>query len=495
MIKQNTFKRFPIVNIRNNIILTLFFITSLFLINCTSINAIPDKSDKSTMSSNLTGPWNLFIDNAFVKSTLNIQRNYHSFEKNKSNPLIEESTPVYLYGTVLKDSEGYSMWYQSYDYQTHFYKIKFLRSSNGISWESIYPCGNVAFQRGHEDHMPQIIYMPWEVESRRYALINFDYGRAWPGQPRDKNKSGYYIAFSHDGIHWKDEKNANPILKDMGDVGSFVYDPHDDKFIAYLKVLELDENGNYFRLCGYSETQDILQWPASEVILRPDEYDNYWVTNPSTQGTEFYGLSAFAYESGYIGFLWIYQNTLNDGPIFIEVVSSQDGKNWNRQEPINGKRSPILELGTNGTWDSGMLFTPNHPLVVNNEIKLYYSGWNATHGKGVRTSAIGLATLRKDGFASLYAGNTPGIITTRLIHSTGEPLHINANAANGEIRVAVYNSEGTPVPEYGLSECNTVTTDSTDIIISWGDKTDLPTGDIYFEITMQNASIYSFALK
>ena len=72
-----------------------------------------------------------------------------------------------------------------------------------------------------------------------------------------------------------------------------------------------------------------------------------------------------------------------------------------------------------------MVFTPNHPVVAGDEIRLFYGGFDGPHENPGSRGAIGLATLRKDGFASLDAGEEPGIVTTRdLIHATG-PLRIN----------------------------------------------------------------------
>ena len=113
----------------------------------------------------------------------------------------------------------------------------------------------------------------------------------------------------------------------------------------------------------------------------PTKIDDHWATEDG-QRTEFYGLSAFAYESGYLGFLWIFNITdgNSDGPIYPELVSSRDGLHWTRQEAPNGYRTPLLSLGVEGTWDDGMIFTPNHPLVEGDEKKLFYGGFDETHG-------------------------------------------------------------------------------------------------------------------
>ena len=147
-------------------------------------------------------------------------------------------------------------------------------------------------------------------------------------------------------------------------------------------------------------------------MLAPDAVDDRWVT-ADRQHTDFYGLSAFAYESMYLGFLWVFRidDGHNDGTIHVELVSSRDGMDWKREE---GDRPPLLKLGAAGQWDDGMLHTPSQPLVEGDEIRLLYGASDQTHvspvAGGWGNCAIGLATLRKDGFASLGCGGSGGFL-------------------------------------------------------------------------------------
>ena len=232
------------------------------------------------------------------------------------------------------------------------------------------------------------------------------------------------------------------------------------------------------------------------MILTPDEYDDRWVVEKN-QHTDFYGLSAFAYESGYIGFLWVFRITdgVNDGPIFCELVSSRDGVNWTRQETASG-RPPILPLGPRGAWDAGMVFTPNHPLVEGGTIKLWYGGIAATHGApdGDNRSGIGLATLRKDGFASLDAGDVAGTVTTRLLNGARGALRVNADASRGELRVEVLDAKGRVLPGYGREDSVPITADGVNTVVKWRDHRALPDANqsLALRFVMRRASIYSF---
>jgi hypothetical protein len=450
----------------------------------------------------LSGPWQLFVDDYLVAEKTHVVRTYHPFQKRAGNPVLVadkpwEGTMAYLYGTVLprEDGPGYRMWYHSW--AEGEYRKLYAVSADGLKWEKpdlgivTYKGStknNLLFRRTHEDHTPQVIHTPWEADpQRRYKLINYDYGRT----PPKNTVSGYYGALSPDGIHWTDVPQ-NPVLRDPGDVGCFVWDQHTKRYLGYPKKFT-DVRGFRRRCVGFSETTTFESWPESRMVLIPDEYDDRWVSKPG-QHTDFYGLSGFAYESMYIGFLWIFRITdgNNDGPIFVELVSSHDGVDWIREEE---PRTPILPLGPTGSWDGGMVFTPNHPLVESDTIKLYYGGINVTHGAGKEAGAIGLATLRKDGFASLDAGGAAGTITTKRLLGAAGPLRVNYKAAGGSLKVEVLDENGKALPGFSRDDCEPLNGDSVDQVVRWKGSSEVPrqTGPVRFRFVLQNAAIYSFA--
>ena len=483
----------------------ILFANNDFLTGLTQTSVISDSARKK-QSVDLTGSWQLLVDDYLLDTKINIERTYHPFTKYAGNPLLVADKPwegrtSYLYGTVLpkEHGAGYNMWYHAWTGVE--YTNLFATSSDGFTWQKPTlgtvefegsTSNNMFFRRTKEDHLPQVIYTPWEKDaSQRYKLINYDYGRSKP----DNLVSGFWGAYSADGIHWKDVKK-NPVLKDAGDVGNFVWDSHAKRYIGYPKVFAPVLGFNR-RSVGITATADFEDWPSAQLILVPDEYDDYWVSG-GNQRTEFYGLSAFPYQSGYIGFLWIFHITdgKNDGPIFCELVSSRDGIKWIRQETSNGKRLPILPTGSKGSWDEGMVFTTNHPLVESNKIKMWYGGSTATHSgrEDSARSGIGMATLRKDGFASLDAGAAEGTVTTKKIKNVHGSFRVNANAGNGWLKVELLGANGKLLPGFSRNDCNPVKVDGTDIQVTWKKHKVIPasTGDIYVRFILKNASLYSF---
>ena len=233
------------------------------------------------------------------------------------------------------------------------------------------------------------------------------------------------------------------------------------------------------------------------MILVPDYIDDNWVHDNGGIGwTDFYGFCGFPYKSMYLGFLWIFQinNPNNDGPIFVELVSSHDGVNWRRLHA----RQPILSPGCeHGAWDGGMVFTSNHPLVEGRAIKLYYGGTKLTHGHEENSRAIGFATLRKDGFVSLDAtGSAGSVLTRKCLRMTG-PLRVNYKTHHdgGSLRAEVLDASGNVVQGYSKDACHELKGDSVNEVVRWKHHTELPEKDhpLQIRFVVQDASLYSFA--
>jgi len=474
----------------------------------------PSRSAALRQLGDLTGPWRLFVDDEIIADKGNVVRTYHAFEKHADNPILVadkpwEGTAAYVYGTVLpaEDGDGYRMWYHSWAGE---YRMLYATSTDGLRWAKPElglveyagsKANNILFRRTHENHNPQVIHTPWDGDgdcpqrvpetglspSCPYKMVYFEYGRT----PPDYTVTGYYGACSPDGVHWTDVAKA-PVLPDHpGDVGNFVWDPLGKRYLGFPKKFA-EVRGFRRRCVGYSETTDFNSWPATQMVLTPDEFDDRWIAGDG-QHTDFYGLCGFAYESMYLGFLWVFRITdgKNDGPIFVELVSSHDGVHWTRQEE---PRAPILPLGLDGAWDDGMLFTTNHPLVEGDTIRLYYGGFDTTHATN-GNGAIGLATLRKDGFASLDAGEDEGVVTTKAVPGCIGRLAVNYSAPNGALAVEVLDQAGGVVPGYGREDCALLSGDSVDQRVTWKGAGELPRGGgpLRLRFILRKGSLYSFA--
>ncbi len=451
----------------------------------------------------LTGPWQLLVDDFLIATRSNLIRTYHPFQKHAGNPVLAPSEPweatiTYIYGTVMPDETdtGYRMWYHTYraeDPNNDGSNILYATSTDGLHWHKPNlgirswhgsTANNMIYNRPGTSGITSVMHTPWQpVPARRYAFMNYDSG-------------GFWGAWSPDGIHTSDLPN-NPVFTGGGDVGQFVWDPNTQRFLGYVK-LNTDVNGLRRRSVGLTTTPSIESWPAASLILEVDAFDDRWVPPGTVQRTHLYGMSAFPYETMYLGLLWIFRATDVEGyylgPVFAELVTSRDGVHWSRQE---GDRTPILPLGPPGTWDTGQLYTARAPIIVNDAVWIYYGGCDKEHGQPTKTinCAIGLATLRKDGFASLDAGPVAGSLTTRTLAGVSGPLRVNyVTTGGGWLKVEVLDGDGNALPGYGEADCLPLQGDSVNQVVTWTDRTLLPTAPsgLRLRFIMQQASLYSF---
>ena len=155
---------------------------------------------------------------------------------------------------------------------------------------------------------------------------------------------------------------------------------------------------------------------------------------------------------------------------------SRDGVHWER--PFAGKF--FLRRGRKGAWDEKRIL-PVLPLIHKEKIWIYFAGGNLPdHGteflakanaswveNGQRVQrAIGLATLRLDGFVSLEAGKEQGILTTKILDVGGDALWVNADV-EGDPRAEVLDEDGLPMVGYGVGNCMPVRGDSLQHRVHW----------------------------
>ncbi len=469
---------------------------------CALLLALSQRQAVATVGlSDLTGPWHLFVDDHAVASKAGVTRTYHSFQKYAGNPVIVPDRPwegnnIYIYGTVLPNESGpgYRMWYHSLNISLPVadrVNANYATSVDGITWTKP-ELGIISFNGSKANNLfirpgncPSVMHTPWDAGIQRpYKLMR---GGPW---------SVFSGAYSVDGLHWTEDPDSR--CPAASDHCTFAWDPLKQRYMGFPKVFAT-VNGISRRSTGIWSTSNFDDWPSgTNLILAPDSWDDRWVPSGAAQNTQFYGMCGFAYESMYIGFLWVFRVTgqvsgADDGPIFIEIVTSHDGTNWQRQE---GDRTPILPLGPSGAWDDGMVFTAIQPLVEGDTLRLYYGGFDSTHAQEAAWhAAIGMATLRKDGFASLDAGAATGTITTKRINGASGQLHVNCSVATGgSFKVEVLNASGAVVPGYSAADCDAIQGDHVDQVVTWGAQTSLPAAvnPIRLRFILQDASLYSF---
>lgn len=457
----------------------------------------------------MTGPWQLLIDDHVVSSKHSVVRRYHPFRKHKGNPLIVLDRPweahVVSATTVLPDESGtgFVMYYYCWTEKKPGKEdagsyMCYATSKDGLTWEK--PNLGLYEYEGSKDNniIPNsphaVMRTPWEADP----------------QKRFQGVGDMYHAYSSpDGLHWKRESKET--IVSGGDTNHFYWDPHTKMFRCTVKGcassrVNGDLAGLRRRIVGFSETTDLTKFPGLRMVMAPDDYDDLWCKPGTVQRTHFYACPVLPYESMYVGFLQIYRAEEPEGffhgPLWLELTSSHDGIRWMRQEPdpsvrhiyalYETSRTPLLDIGKFREFDEGMVIAPT-PLRVNDELWFYYTGYDELHDLLPYHSAIGLAKLRKDGFASLDADECPGEILTKPFSGTGGVMQVNFDSRGGRLLVEVLDAEGRVIPGYGRDACEPLEGESIRQPVTWKTKKELPSeGTIRFRFLMEHVRLYSF---
>jgi len=82
----------------------------------------------------------------------------------------------------------------------------------------------------------------------------------------------------------------------------------------------------------------------------------------------------------------------------VQLTWSRDLINWSRPSI----RCPLIPRGTQPAgWDRGMIVTARAPVVVGDDLWFYYGGTDKVHDESKVNAAIGVDTMRLDGFCSM----------------------------------------------------------------------------------------------
>lgn len=476
----------------------------------------------------------LFVDDFLVEEST-LQRSFHRPALNPASPVFVPQTPLELNDGVMPaaampsvafdpDDGLYKMWYLAgYDDA-----LAYAESEDGIEWRrptlDVVPGTNrvLAPLEGYIRNNATVC-LDHEAASRAERFKMFIFFRAgtgaWPReqpQPAPAEEEVAFLFTSPDGIHWTRRARAGP----CGDNTSLFRNPFRGTWAYSIRTF----GGVRGRLRSYYEhsefvagapwhAEDVREWLAADERDRPDPELGL--------RPELYKVDCVAYESVMLGLFGLYKGPPNhvvsgEGiPKTVDLFTgfSRDGLAWERPD-----RTPFLACSRRpGTWDRGYLYAAGGVcLVVGDELRFYFSGFSgvspAQGGGPYAGGSTGLATLRRDGFASMdglgipmppvtrtgardkaAAGMPPGMLTTRAVTFSGSHLFVNARV-RGTLAVEVLAADGTPLPGFAAAACMPVSGDSTRHRVAWKERelARLAGQPVRFRFLLDSGELFAF---
>ncbi len=464
----------------------------------------------------------LFTDDVMIANINGLERKIHACNK-LERPVLEADMPweqgeeyngrrdrrVYIYGTVLRDENSgiFKMWYSRYK------SVYFATSEDGVNWERpvIDQLGDNNMIRLFDFHSPSFILDKFDPDpAKRYKAIGSVKGGISESDMNElKSKfrsaesytgsSAYWAAYSADGLNWF--KYPKPALF-SSDTITLSQDPQTGEYLAFHKI------GKDPRVTGrqvfLSVSNDMENWSEPEPVMVTDETDHQQARLlESGTHSEFYNMSAFPYGNQWLGLVTHFRRTgeplvkknpfqsMAEGPIDVQLVHSRDGRKWERCSD----RSPVIPLGPYPYDRGSILGVCNSPVIVGDEMWMYYTAMTTTHGGYLpdKEMSIARAAWRLDGMVSLHSGKSPGIMETMPFIPNGNSLFVNADVSKGTLRIELLDDKGRIIKGYGKDDCKVITVNNINQKVVWSQKEKIPAGKpLSFRFYLDNGDLYSF---
>jgi len=437
----------------------------------------------------------LFVDDFLIEST-DLKRSHHLATYHPASPVLKPDKPWEMDadgGMAMVFSDGvwydpkdklFKMWYFSRGGATCY-----ATSTDGVQWTKpsldVKPGTNIV-QIGQRDSSTVWLDLLEKDPGRRFKMF-----RSSPGGSTVKGSYGLATFFSPDGIHW----TTQPLLTgSCGDRSTVFYNP-----FRKVWVYSLRHGWGEPRRRRYFERVDLLTGPMWQAITEPSWWIGADALDPMRGDlkipTQLYNLDAVAYESIILGLftIWRGQPPARQKPNDIVLGYSRDGWSWHR--PDRRAFCPVSDRL--GTWNfSNVQSAGGCCLIVGEQLYFYVSGRAGQKGNNKQgVCSTGLATLRRDGFASMDAGSAPASLTTRPLRFSGKHLFVNVDAPGGELRAEILDQGGGPIAPFTRGNCMRLRGEKTLAAVSWTDARDLSAVSgrpvrIRFHLT--NGKLYSF---
>ena len=447
----------------------------------------------------------LFIDDFLVEES-SLYREFHRAEYHPRNPVLTPVKPWEVddpYATATKTapspsamvfSDGvffdpsdrlFKMWYMA-GYQQH---TALAVSNDGIEWRRA-PANVIAGTNIVRQHRRDSSTV-WLDLNERDAAARFK--MAWTSMAGSNRMQ---LSTSPDGIHWTDRGEAGPV----GDRSTFFFNPFRNRWCFSLR----HDDALLGRVRRYVETSSFTgaTWTDADAVA--------WVaadTNDRAQANglvaQLYNVDAVAYESLMLGLFVIFhgEDSNREKGNDLNLAFSRDGFHWSRAD----RRAFIGISDRQGDWNwANVQSAGGVCLVVGDRLHFYVSGRAGVPGTSLPgRCSTGLATLRRDGFASLtdqwpaqvshVVGRFPSTLITRPVKFSGGHCFVNADVT-GAMRIEVLDQAGQPIAGFTADRCAPIRGDHVKQAVQWDGAAlaALAGRTVRFKFTLDHARLFAF---
>ena len=453
----------------------------------------------------------LFVDDFLIEHTT-LKRHYHLPEYHPENPILSPDKPweqedaaraaAPFSDGVFYDPKKklFKMWYMG----GYIASTCLATSQDGIHWEKpsfdVRPGTNEVLSHrdveaasgGRYRDSSTVWLDPDDPDSqRRYKMfVTTPVPQRW----------SLALRCSADGIHWSEPVAVSATR--IGDRTTVHYNPFRKKWIFGLRISQ----SNVGRSRAYFEHSDAMagiQQIANGAIpwLCADRLDpRHPDPRYSDIEPQLYNHDAVAYESLMLGLFSIWQGPPNNVCSKLKIQKrnevlvgfSRDGFHWSRPD----RRRFLTVNPTQGSWNWGNVQSVGGCcLIVRDKLYFYVSGRALGDRFWDGNCHTGLATMRRDGFASMEANEEFGVLTTRPVRFRGKTLFVNVDAPKGALQVEVLDLDGKVLEPFNIDNCNPVTADTTLQQVTWKDRGDLSIlagQPVRFRFRLKDGRLYSF---
>ena len=472
---------------------------------------------------NVDGGRQLFVDDYLIESANGVVRHWNRPTKLESpiiRPTADDGTRI---GGCAVATDGGLWWDPTIGKFRLWYEdnwagnMRYAESTDGLAWE--FP------DLGQVKGANRVF-----ADAVEKCNTDLDSWSVWPNYKAANPYADWRIFVSKPGAQTKDMLSASSdgrhfrVLGQVGwsnDRSTLHFDSMLNQWVFSLRAGRHCGRARDFLAVDELKVGEALYWVDSPWIKDAKKPEGavdpeHWTNLDGEGDHQLYNFDAVAYESVMLGLFEIHQGPENNvcekagRPKITEVKFgfSRDGRNFVRGDYTAAIPS---EGWDSGKWDAGYVQPlANGCVIKGDELWFYYGAFSGEPTRGntkekryawtvdngmYAHAAMGLAKLRRDGFASF---DGTGELLTKPLAASGHHLFVNAAAKSGSLAVELVGVDGKVLPGYAAEDSKIENFDSTKCRVVWKTKPeiDLPASVHYrLRFRLKDAALYSFWLS